>query len=221
MSTQLTSEIASRLAAIALRHVAREYPSKPDHVLRDAGDVRSPRALHPLFHGSFDWHSCVHGHWLLARLYRRFPALPETAAIRRRLDAGFTAENVAGEIAYLQQPMREAFERPYGWAWLLMLAAELSRHDSDDGQHWCATLQPLANAFLDRFRRHLPKATYPVRAGTHTNSAFALVLAFEYARATEDREFCALAATRRARGSSPMRIASAGSPAAKISFPQP
>lgn len=194
MSARLTPEIASRLAGIALGHVMREYPNKLDHVLRNAADVRPPRALHPLFYGSFDWHSCVHGYWLLARLCRRFPRLPEAAEIRRLFDAQITGENVAGEIAYLRQPMREGFERPYGWAWLLMLSAELSRHDSEDGRRWRATLQPLADAFADRFRWYLPKATYPVRAGTHANSAFALALALEYARVTEDAALAELLA---------------------------
>jgi len=194
MSARLTAEFAARLAGMALGHVMREYPNKPDHVLRDAADVRAPRALHPLFYGSFDWHSCVHGYWLLARLYRRFPALAEAAAIRRLFDAQITAENVAGERAYLHQPMREGFERPYGWAWLLMLAAELARQDGDEGRRWRATLQPLADAFADRFCRYLPKATYPVRAGTHANSAFALALALEYAQVANDRRLAELAA---------------------------
>lgn len=186
MSARLTPEIASRLAGIALGHVTREYPHKLDHVLRDAADVLAPRALHPLFYGSFDWHSCVHGYWLLARLYRRVQALPEAAAIRGLLDVQLTGDNVAGERDYLRQPGREGFERPYGWAWLLMLAAELGRHESAEGRRWSATLQPLAEAVAERFRSWLPKATYPVRAGTHANTAFALALALDYARHAND-----------------------------------
>ena len=186
MADRLTPELASRLAGIALGHVTREYPNKLDHVLRGPDDVLGPRALHPVFYGSFDWHSCVHGYWLLARLLRRFPALPEGGEIRRTLDAHLTQANVAAEAAYLRQPMRGGFERPYGWAWLLMLAAELARHASDDGRRWHAALQPLADAVTERFCGYLPKATYPGRAGTHANSAFALALALEYASVAGD-----------------------------------
>ena len=130
MSTVLTSAIASRFGSLALAHIEREYPNKLDHVLRGPEDVRGPRALHPVFYGSFDWHSCVHGYWLLARLRRRFPELPQAAAIDDVFDRHLTPELVAAEVAYLAGPMRAGFERPYGWAWLLMLAAELSRHES-------------------------------------------------------------------------------------------
>jgi hypothetical protein len=173
--------MASALARVALGHVTREYPNKPDHVLRGPADLRSPRGLHPVFYGSFDWHSCVHGYWLLARLYRRCPDLPEAASIREVVAAHLVPDRVAGEVAYLHQPMREGFERPYGWAWLLMLAAELSQHDSEEGRRWSRAVQPLVDAIVDRFRVWLPKATYPVRAGTHASSAFALALALEYA----------------------------------------
>ena len=193
MPEQLTPELASRLARIALGHVTREYPNKLDHVLTSPADVLSPRALHPLFYGSFDWHSCVHGYWLLARLCRCFPASPEAADIRRMLDAQVTGENVKAELAYLQQPMRAGFERPYGWAWLLMLAAELAQHGGDEGKRWSAALQPLADAIAERFRTFLPKATYPVRAGTHANSAFALALTLDYARIADDHVLARLA----------------------------
>jgi hypothetical protein len=177
----LTPELASRFAALALGHVTREYPNKLDHVLRGPHDVRTPRALHPIFYGSFDWHSCVHGYWLLCTLLRRFPQLPDAARIEALLDAHLTPANVAGELAYLDAPERATFERPYGWAWLLMLQAELTRHATDTGRRRAETLAPLARAFAQRFLRYLPKATYPVRAGTHANSAFALALALEYA----------------------------------------
>jgi hypothetical protein len=136
--------------------------------------------LHPVFYGSFDWHSCVHSYWLLTHVYRQFPALAEAAQISALVDAHFTDENIAAEIAYLKQPDRGTFERPYGWAWLLKLAAELEQHTTDGGRRWSRALQPLATAFVERFLDFLPRATYPVRAGTHFNSAFALALAFEY-----------------------------------------
>jgi len=182
----LTQALASRFAALALGHVTREYPNKLDHVLRAPGDLQGPRALHPIFYGSFDWHSCVHGYWLLCTLLRTFPALPEASRITALLDAHLTEENVAGEVAYLDAPERAAFERPYGWAWLLMLHAELTRHANDDGRRRAQTLAPLARAFARRFLRYLPYATYPVRAGTHANSAFSLALALEYATLCRD-----------------------------------
>jgi hypothetical protein len=182
----LTAELASRLAAIALGHVTREYPNKLDHVLSGPADAQGPRALHPVFYGSFDWHSCVHGYWLLAHLHRACPALPEAEAIRALLDAHLTPENVAAECAYLERPGARGFERPYGWAWLLKLAAELAQHGGGDARGWSATLAPLARAFAVRFRAFLPMATYPVRTGTHSSTAFALALALDYAAACED-----------------------------------
>jgi hypothetical protein len=172
----LTESDAERLASIALGHVGREYPSKLDHVLLSDADAATPRTLHPIFFGSFDWHSCVHAYWMLARLRRRFPAMPAAARIDALFQASFTPENVAYELAYLSRPHSGGFERPYGWAWLLMLTAELSR----DGEP--TPLAPLADAFAARFVAHLPKATYPVRAGTHANTAFALILGLDYAR---------------------------------------
>jgi hypothetical protein len=182
----LTAALASRFAALALGHVTREYPNKMDHVLDGPEDVRGPRELHPIFHGSFDWHSCVHGYWLLATLYRAHPDRPEAARTRALFDAQLTGENVAAEVAYLQRPSSRGFERPYGWAWLLALAAELARHETDDGRRWSRALAPLGEAFAERFGSFLPKATYPVRGGAHTNTAFALALALEYAAVKGD-----------------------------------
>ncbi|HEX3809263.1 MAG TPA: DUF2891 domain-containing protein [Rhizomicrobium sp.] len=191
---KLTPELASKFANVALGHVMREWPNKMDHVLNGPQDVRGPRELHPIFFGSFDWHSCVHTHWLLARLYRRFPDLPEAAKIRALLDSQFTAEKVAGEVAYLARPSARGFERTYGWAWALMLSGELARHQSEEGRRWFAALQPLADAFVARFRDFLPLATYPVRVGMHANTAFAGVLALDYAHAVEDEPFASFCA---------------------------
>ena len=188
----LTPELASRFARIALAHVTREYPNKLDHVLNGPDDALTPRRLHPIFYGSFDWHSCVHGYWLLATLLRRDPVLRERLAVRALFDGQLTAANVAGELAYLERAGAGTFERPYGWAWLLMLAAELARHDTDRGRRWYAALRPLADAFAARFTEHLPKATYPIRAGTHANSAFALALAAEYAVTCGDNRLLTL-----------------------------
>jgi hypothetical protein len=185
-ATRLTPDLASRFAALALAHVTRQYPNKLDHVINGPQDVRTPVELHPIFYGSFDWHSCVHGYWLLARIYRRFPGIPEAPTIRELVDAQLPDANVAGELAYLSQPLRGTFERPYGWGWLLMLAAELAQHGTDEGKRWSGALTPLAAAFARRFIEFLPKATYPIRVGTHFNTAFAARLALDYARQRDE-----------------------------------
>jgi hypothetical protein len=177
----LTLELGSKFARLALSHITREYPNLLYHILNGPSDVRGPRELHPIFFGSMDWHSCVHGYWLLATVLRLFPESGEAPRIRELFDAQLTPENVCGELEYLDQPLRNIFERPYGWAWLLMLAAELSRHDTNEGKSWSKTLKPLADGFVRRFLDFLPKATYPTRVGTHYNSAFAITLALEYA----------------------------------------
>jgi hypothetical protein len=170
---RLTPQLASQFARIALGHVAREYPTKMDHVLTGPEDIRAHRELHPIYFGSFDWHSCVHGYWTLATVLRLHPDIPEAASVRAHLDATFTVANVAGECAYLERPSSGGFERPYGWAWLLKLQAELERHDAA----WGGTHAPLAIRFADRFRDFLPKATYPIRTGVHSSTAFALTIA--------------------------------------------
>lgn len=187
--SSLTPDLAESFAAIALGHVRREYPNKPEHVLDGPADARVPSALHPIFHGSYDWHSCVHSHWMLARLLRRFPVLPFAPAIRALFDAQFTPEKVAGECAYLAVPSAAGFKRPYGWAWLLKLAEELMRQDDP---RWARNLAPLAEIFAQRFRDFLPRATYPVRVGTHFNTAFGLRMAADYADFTQDSALTAL-----------------------------
>ena len=184
----LSPELARKFALLALGHVEREFPNKLDHVMAGPGDARTPRELHPVFYGSFDWHSCVHGYWLLARLYRRFPGAVPSEPIRETVDRNLTSEKIAVEVAYLREPSHAGFERPYGWAWLLMLAAELRRHESPEGRRWSASLAPLAGEIARAFRAYLPKATYPVRTGTHGSTAFALALALEYAGVVEAAE---------------------------------
>lgn len=176
--TILTQDLAARFAALALGHVTREYPHKLDHVMDGPEDVLGPKALHPIFHGSFDWHSCVHGYWLLLSLARRFPEAPFVADVRALADRMLTAGKVAGERDYLDRAYSGGFERPYGWAWLLALHGEAVRHGDAD---WGAALEPLARAFADRFRDFLPRLTYPIRTGTHFSTAFALVLAVDWA----------------------------------------
>jgi hypothetical protein len=182
----LTEETARKFARLALAHVRREYPNLLYHVLNGPDDVRSPRELHPVFFGSMDWHSCVHGYWLLATLRRLFPETKEAAEAGELFDTQLTPEKIAAELRYLRQPFRGIFERPYGWAWLLMLAAELQRHPNGGASRWRAALAPLADELTTRFIQFLARATYPTRVGTHFNSAFALSLALEYASQMDD-----------------------------------
>ena len=175
----LDRAMAERLAGIALSHVGKEYPHKLDHVLLDDEDAVPPRVLHPIFHGSFDWHSCVHGWWTMLTLRRLFPDFAEAQAISDRADTSFTPDKVAAELAYLQRPLSGGFERPYGWAWLLSLHLEASQHTN---RAWSQALEPLARAFADRLRHYLAILTYPIRTGTHFNTAFALILAWDWAR---------------------------------------
>jgi hypothetical protein len=175
---RLDADMATAFAGIALGHVRQEYPYKLDQVLNGPDDLAAPRDLHPIFFGSFDWHSCVHSYWLVLKLRRRFPELPFARRIEELADEMLTAQKVAGELAYLDRPHTAGFERPYGWAWLLALHREALRH-SDRG--WGDALGPLAHAFAGRFRLFLPKLTYPIRTGTHFNTAFALLLALHWA----------------------------------------
>jgi hypothetical protein len=176
---KLDADIAANFARIALGHVAKEYPHKLDHVLASDADALPPRVLHPVFYGSFDWHSCVHGWWTLLTLRRLFPEIAEAGEIAALADVSFTTDKIAAELAYLDRPLSRGFERPYGWAWLLYLHLEATRHPD---RRWAGELEPLASAFVDRFRDYLGILTYPIRVGTHFNSAFALVLATEWAR---------------------------------------
>ena len=178
----LDAALASKFARLALGHVTREYPYKLDHVLTCDADARTPSELHPIFHGSFDWHSCVHGYWLLAAVRRLYPDMPEAPAIDALFADAFTPEKVEAERAYLDRPTARGFERPYGWAWLLKLQAELLAHDPP----WAGRLAPLADAFAGRFRGFLPRATYPTRTGVHSSTAFALALALDYAAVAGD-----------------------------------
>ena len=175
----LNENAAAILARIALGHVTREFPHKLDHVMDGASDARTPRGLHPMFFGSFDWHSCVHGWWLLLRLLRRFPGHAAAADTRALAAEIFMPANAAAELAYLAAPSSRGFERPYGWAWLLALHAEAARHDD---RRIAEVLAPLATEFARRTSAYLPLLTYPIRTGAHGNTAFALVLTADWAR---------------------------------------
>lgn len=188
----LTRAEASHFGGLALKCIAREYPNKLDHTMNDASEVQSPRTLHPAFYGCLDWHSSVHGHWMLARLLRLFPDLPEAGQIRAALNQNLTAPNLRAEVVYLNQANRQSFERTYGWAWLLKLAEELRGWDDADGKTWSANLQSLVDAIVERYKRFLPRQTYPIRTGVHPNTAFGLAFALDYARTAGDRELEAM-----------------------------
>ena len=192
----LTETQASHFAGLALKCVAREFPNKPEHVMNNSADVQSPKSLHPAFYGCYDWHSSVHGHWMLVRLLVMFPNLPQTQEIRKALSANLTAENIRAEIAYLQGANRQSFERTYGWAWLLKLAEELSRLNDAEAKSWLRNLQPLVDALVSRYISFLPKQTYPIRTGVHPNTAFGLAFAFDYAKSVGNEKLAALIAER-------------------------
>jgi hypothetical protein len=184
---KMTQEQASSFARLALKGIRKEYPNKPGHVLNGTKDLQETRVLHPAFYGCFDWHSSVHGHWMLVRLLRLFPDLPEKREIRAVLAEHLTAKNLQAEADFFAQPNRQSFERTYGWAWLLKLAEELHGWDDSDGKEWHRNLQPLADTIVKRYLAFLPKQTYPIRSGVHPNTAFGLAFALDYARAVENK----------------------------------
>jgi hypothetical protein len=182
--TAISLDQAAHFARLASACIQRELPNSILHVVNGPGDICSPRELHPAFYGCLDWHSAVHGHWMLVRLLRTVPALPDAAAVRAALDANLTATNLAAEVAYFAGAHRSNFERTYGWAWLLQLATELHGWDDPDARRWSANLAPLTAVIVDRYLAFLPKQTYPIRTGVHPNTAFGLAFALDHARAT-------------------------------------
>lgn len=177
---KLDAALAAHLARIPLGHVTREFPHKLDHVWESDADGTTPRHQHPVFYGSFDWHSCVHGWWTMLTLRRLFPEMPEANEIAALANSTFTAEKLTAELAYLDRPGAGGFERPYGWAWLLQLHLEAASHTD---AAWGVRIEPLARAFAARFKRYLQVLTYPIRTGTHANTSFAVALALPWAEA--------------------------------------
>ncbi len=187
---------AARFAQLALDCVHKEYPNKIAHSLNSDADLKPPRELTPAFYGCYDWHSSVHGHWLLARLIRLFPDAPFAPPARAALNQSLTPAHIAGEVAYLNGAGRASFERPYGLAWLLQLSAELHEWNDPDAQRWAAALEPLEDSIVKRISEWLPKLEHPIRTGEHNNTAFSLGLMLDYARTKNKPEFRSLLETR-------------------------
>jgi hypothetical protein len=187
-AAEIDAAAAARFAKLALDCVHREYPNKIAHVLASDADARPPHELTPAFFGCYDWHSSVHGHWLLARVARLFPNEPVAAQARAALASSFTQENLAGELAYLKGENRASFERPYGLAWLLQLAAELRSWNDPQARQWAVMLAPLESEAAAHLKSWLPKLRYPIRIGEHDQTAFAFGLVWDWAKGTGDAD---------------------------------
>lgn len=178
---KLTQQGASHFASLALKCINQEFPNKLGHVMDKAEDWQNPKVLHPAFYGCYDWHSAVHSHWMLIRLLKLFPELPEAVRIRRAIGQNLLAENILVEKAYFERPSAKSYERTYGWAWLLKLSEELYTWSDAEAKQWLQNLQPLTDLIVQRYLEVLPPQTYPVRTGVHPNTAFGLSFALDYA----------------------------------------
>jgi hypothetical protein len=187
-STTLDSASAARFAALALKCLHQEYPNKISHTMKGDADARAPRELTPAFFGCYDWHSAVHGHWLLVRLAYLYPDAPFAREAREKLARSFIPQNIAAEAAYLERADRASFERPYGLAWLLQLSAELRGWDDPQANQWASALAPLEAAAVKRLKTWLPKLQYPIRVGEHSQTAFAFGLVWDWTRGSGDAE---------------------------------
>jgi hypothetical protein len=183
---------AARFAGLALKCLHAEYPNHISHTLGSDADARPPRQLTPAFYGCYDWHSDVHGHWLLVRLLRLQPQAVFASSAREALGRSLTEQNIAGEVTYLQGEGRASFERPYGLAWLLELSAELREWNDPEGQRWAAALHPLESESAARIKRWVPKLHYPIRIGEHDQTAFSFGLIWDWAGVAGDAEMRAL-----------------------------
>ncbi len=188
---QLTDELANRLAAMPLKCINRQWPNKTSHTSDSSTDhVLLPQQLHPVFYGCLDWHSSVHGHWMLVKLLKEFPNLSASATIRAVLANSFDADKMRGEAAYFSTyKTSSSYERTYGWGWLLQLDMELKNWKNEQAQQWYRALQPLRDTIIKKWKAFLPKQTYPNRTGVHPNTAFGLCFALDWARANKDTAF--------------------------------
>lgn len=180
---------ANKLVELPLHCVGTEYPYKPQETLESKDDLVEPISAHPIFYGCFDWHSAVHGYWSMVTLLKQFPEMDKAEEVRNVLQEKITSSNVATEVAYFKKPINKTFERTYGWAWLLKLSEELYNWDDPMAKNLAQNLQPLTEIIIRRYKEFLPKLYYPIRVGEHANTAFALSLAYDYAKAIGDKEF--------------------------------
>jgi hypothetical protein len=185
---RLADEQVRAFAQLAVDGIEREYPNKPSNVMVGPESVQSPRQLHPVFYGCFDWHSSVHGHWMLVRLVKDYPNAPLAGEIRALLSRQLTSEKLAIEAAYFDVKEHQTFERMYGWAWALRLAAELRSWDDPQAAEWAANLRPLEERLVGLTKGYLPRLEYPIRSGVHPDTAFALGQILDYSRVIQDRE---------------------------------
>lgn len=183
-NSQLTDEQIALFARLALQGIPKEFPNKPSNVMESADDVQSPREMHPVFFGCFDWHSSVHGHWMLARLLRQYPYSSSATAIRTLLNEQLTAEKLQKEADHFRLPQNRSFERMYGWAWALQLVAELHTWDDPDARRWREAIRPLEEVLVEYTLNYLPRLTFPVRTGIHPDTGFAMAMELDYARVT-------------------------------------
>lgn len=188
-SQQLTLEKANHLATLPIKCLQQEYPNKLGQLLADSTEIKSPKVLHPAFYGCFDWHSSVHGHWSLVYLLKKFPNLDNKQEIISKLQVNLSKENIQEEINYLSKNHEKSFERTYGWTWLLKLQLELETSTAPFAKELAENLKPLSNIIIERYIEFLPKLLYPVRAGTHSNTAFGLNFAWDYAVYTNNVAF--------------------------------
>lgn len=185
----LDVEEANKLVELPLGCIETEYPNKLGQTLENPEAIGEPHELHPAFYGCFDWHSSVHAHWSLVSLLKQFPKIEKKEAIMEALEKTLSPENIQGEMEYFQRPESGSFERTYGWAWLLKLSEELLTWEDPLGQEFYNNLKPLTDLIVKNYMEFLPKLNYPIRVGEHTNTAFGLVLAYDYAKATNNEEF--------------------------------
>lgn len=176
---------ANKLIELPLHCVTTEYPNKLGQTIGAATDLQPPRELHPTFYGCFDWHSSVHGYWSMITLLKEFPEMNRADEVRSILKENITKGNIEQEVVYFQQKLNTSYERTYGWAWLLKLAEVLHTWDDPMANELETNLQPLTNLIAERYIEFLPKLVYPIRVGEHTNTAFGLTFAYDYAETVQ------------------------------------
>ncbi len=189
---ELTDQQVTLFTELALKNIDQEFPNKPSNVMAGPESVLSPKQLHPAFYGCFDWHSSVHGHWMLVRLLKLHPAHRSAPRIRQRLNDHLTAAALQAEADHFLQEHNKTFERMYGWAWALRLVAELHDWNDDDGRRWRENLRPLETVLVERSKSYLPLLTYPIRTGEHPDTGFALSQTLDYARTVGHHELEAI-----------------------------